>query len=319
MEKIPSQTKKFCLAGPIDPQRHYFIPKRLDWQLLNTLIENREYFVLHAPRQSGKKTAVREFMAHINAEGRYYALFINVESAQAARDNIIQALIAIVELLRIKIERTFPDHTQLIGELRCMIKEQPITLDLLFTALTRWAELTAKRVILFVDEIDSLIGDSLLSVLRQIRAGFNERPDHFPQSLCLVGLRDVRDYKVWSREHGVYVSSSSPFNIKAESLSLSNFSLEDVHNLYHQHTQATGQKFTQEAVSYAFFLTQGQPWLVNALAYQACFRDVIDRTVPITKESIERAKQSMPSNSYVFCGSTKRSCPLQCFIKHSPM
>ena len=60
-----------------------------------------------------------------------------------------------------------------------------------------------------------------------------------------------------------------------------------------QHTHETGQKFTDDAIEYAYYLTQGQPWLVNALAYQACFRDVTDRSQPITKEVIERAKETL--------------------------
>src|SRR5262249_4795367 len=88
-------------------------------------------------------------------------------------------------------------------------------------------------------------------------------------------------------------STSSPFNVKAVSLTLSNFSLEDVKNLYLQHTHGTGQIFTDEATQYAYYLTQGQPWLVNALAYQACFVDVFDRAKPITKENIEIAKEKL--------------------------
>ena len=73
----------------------------------------------------------------------------------------------------------------------------------------------------------------------------------------------------------------SPFNIKAESLGLPDFSLEQITELFGQHTKETGQVFTPEAIGYAFEQTRGQPWLLNALAYQACFRDVKDRSVAI--------------------------------------
>lgn len=89
------------------------------------------------------------------------------------------------------------------------------------------------------------------------------------------------------------ILGGSAFNIKAESLVLHNFSPEQVRYLYEQHTQETGQPFTDEAIKYAFYLTQGQPWLANALAYQACFKDITDRTQPITKEVIERAKETL--------------------------
>ncbi|MES2199117.1 MAG: hypothetical protein V4489_02995 [Chlamydiota bacterium] len=76
---------------------------------------------------------------------------------------------------------------------------------------------------------------------------------------------------------------------------LPDFSLEDIKNLYRhrQHTQETGQAFTEEAMEYAFTQTQGQPWLVNALVYQACFRDVQDRSIPITKEVLEKAREAL--------------------------
>ena len=50
-----------------------------------------------------------------------------------------------------------------------------------------------KPLVLWIDEIDELVGDTLISVLRQIRAGCANRPAAFPQSVILCGIRDVRD------------------------------------------------------------------------------------------------------------------------------
>ena len=49
---------------------------------------------------------------------------------------------------------------------------------------------------LLIDEIDALVGDSLVSVLRQLRSGYARRPGAFPQSVVLCGVRDVRDYRI---------------------------------------------------------------------------------------------------------------------------
>ena len=248
------------------------------------------YFVLHAPRQSGKTTAVNEFVGYVQENIGIKALYINVEGAQAAREHVRDALTTIVSILRNAIERNFPEDREIVSRLHGLIKEEPITLDLFGRALAFWAEHSDRPIALFIDEIDSLIGDSLISVLRQIRAGYIDRPKHFPQSICLIGLRDVRDYRIWSKEEGAYVSAASPFNIKAVSLLLSNFSEEEVRLLYQQHTEATGQQFTDAAIEHAYCLTQGQPWLVNALAQEACFVLVTDRTQPITEEIINQAK-----------------------------
>lgn len=74
---------------------------------------------------------------------------------------------------------------------------------------------------------------------------------------------------------------------------MADFTAQEVRNLYLQHTQATGQKFTTDAIDCAFVLTQGQPWLVNALAQEACFEIQTNRKKPITKEIIEQAKETL--------------------------
>lgn len=284
----------FNTAGPVNPDEHYFIPHRLDTGEIYDLIERKQYFVLHAPRQSGKTTSIKELARQINKEGKYNALYINIENAQAARENIQIALITIIEKLRNGIEEWIGDENPTLAYLDDLISQRiPFTLNALNSALSFWAKSSAKPLVLFIDEIDALIGDSLLSVLRQIRSGYTDRPKSFPQSICLIGLRDVRDYPVWSKESGSYISTSSPFNIKASSLLLPNFSLQEIIELFHQHTEETGQVFEKEAIDYAFQLTGGQPWLVNALAFEATFREVKDRQVPITKKVFEKAKEAL--------------------------
>ncbi len=104
-------------------------------------------------------------------------------------------------------------------------------------------------------------------LLRQLRAGYANRPQEFPWSLALVGLRDVRDYKV-AEGHEGRLGTASPFNIKVESLTMQNFTQDEVAELYAQHTADTGQVFLPETLAAVFRDTQGQPWLVNALARQ---------------------------------------------------
>src|SRR5205085_7532842 len=140
-----------------------------------------------------------------------------------------------------------------------------------------WAQACPRPLVLFIDEIDSLRDEALVAVLDQLRAGYGRRPEGFPWSLALVGMRDVRDYKVASGGSD-RLHTSSPFNIKVESVTMRNFTRDDVAELYQQHTDDTGQVFLPEAVDRAFYWTQGQPWLVNALARQLVEVLVPDRT-----------------------------------------
>jgi len=87
-----------------------------------------------------------------------------------------------------------------------------------------------------------------------------------------VGMRNIRDYKARVRSDRATLGSASPFNIAAESLTLENFTETEVGELYGQHTADTGQAFPPEAVARAYWWSQGQPWLVNALA-----REVVDK------------------------------------------
>jgi hypothetical protein len=156
--------------------------------------------------------------------------------------------------------------------------------------------------VVFIDEIDALEDELLLSVLHQLRDGFPHRPKSFPWSLALVGMRDVHDYKVKSAT-GTRLRTSSPFNIKARSLTMNNFTADEVTTLYQQHTTETGQVFTAEALQRAFELTQGQPWLVNALARVAVGELVTDRTQPVTIDHIEESREILIQRRETHLGS----------------
>ena len=127
-------------------------------------------------------------------------------------------------------------------------------------------------------------------MLRQLRSGYDRRPARFPQSVVLCGVRDVRDYRIRS-SGGEMVLGGSAFNIKAESLRLGDFSEAEVRDLLGQHSKETGQAIAEEALAESWDLTRGQPWLVNALAYEACFRNKAarDRNRPITLDDVREA------------------------------
>ena len=147
---------------------------------------------------------------------------------------------------------------------------------------------------LLIDEIDSLVGDTLLSVLRQLRAGYDRRPEGFPQSVVLCGVRNIRDYRIRSSS-GEVITGGSPFNIAAKSLRLGDFTEAETRALVAQHTAETGQPFTPEALDAVWEQTQGQPWLVNALCAEACFDNKAgrDRSRTITADDIFAAREEL--------------------------
>ena len=285
----------FNTAGPIKPERHYCIPplQRLDMDEVLTLVQNEKYFVLHAPRQTGKTSALLALRDLLNAEGTYRCAYINVERGQTAREDVERAMRAILGELASRARSALGDEFLTGVWSRILAEYGPD--GALAEALTRWAESDPKPVVLLIDEIDALIGDSLLAVLRQLRGGYDLRPGSFPQSVVLCGVRDVRDYRIQSTAENAIIAGGSAFNIKARSLRLGNFSRDEMLALLNQHTEETGQAFTADAQETIWTQTQGQPWLVNALAYTACFENKTgrDRSRSVDAEAIREAQEQL--------------------------
>lgn len=175
------------------------------------------------------------------------------------------------------------------------ILEQSGEFDAFQTALTLWAEHHQKPLVLLIDEVDALVGDTLISLLRQLRSGYTKRPALFPQSIILCGVRDVRDYRIHSSREKTIITGGSAFNIKAESLRLGDFSRQESEALYRCHTEETGQIFEADALNLVWELSEGQPWLVNALGYEVCFKmtENKDRSISITADMVQQAKENL--------------------------
>jgi hypothetical protein len=250
------------------------------------LVEQMGYFVVHAPRQTGKTTALRALAESLTASGRYAALLFSCEAGEAAGDDYGAAQREILQELGRRARLALPVELQ--------PPAFPTQGDgLLSAALSAWAQACPRPLVLFFDEIDALRGQSLLSVLRQLRAGFPDRPKGFPWSVALCGLRDVREYKAASSGDPNRLGSASPFNIKVKSSRLGDFSPEEVRELYDQHRRDTGQAFAEAALARAFELTAGQPWLVNALAREIVEEMRVPPPDTITTAHIEVAKERL--------------------------
>ena len=77
--------------------RHYTATlSRIDLDDVLQLIEQQKYFVLHAPRQTGKTSVLLALMALLNRGERYRCLYANIKGAQAYRGNVDAALRTVV-------------------------------------------------------------------------------------------------------------------------------------------------------------------------------------------------------------------------------
>lgn len=286
--------KFFNTAGPVIPADHYHISsfKRIDWEEIQLLIAQKRYFILHAPRQTGKTTALLEMMKALNKEGKYHVMYVNIESAQVAR-NDVEAGISTVCSAMVRAARIYLKEERLTAWLNTDGEKIGVW-DRLNALLTHWAEISDKPVVLFIDETDALIGDTLVSLLRQIRAGYSQRPEAFPQCIVLCGVRDLKDYRIHVAS-GDIITGGSAFNIKSKSLRLGNFTADEMRKLFQQHTHESGQVFGEKIFAEMWHDTHGQPWLVNALGHEMTWEDksARDRTTPITIERYQAARERL--------------------------
>ena len=264
MKTVP---KFFNTAGPIKQDIHYNVDplKRIDLDEILDLIEQQKYFILHAPRQTGKTSCLLALRDYLNEQGDYIAVYANVEAGQASRNNIEEVVKGVCQRIAAELGLVLGNESP-DDILQEVIKKSSAN-ELITRYLMKLSAELPLPLVVFIDEIDALVGDSLVSVLRQIRSGYASRPQHFPISIVLCGVRDVRDYRIVLSNQDI-ITGGSAFNIKAESLRLGNFSKEEIHQLYMQHTEATGQVFDESCFPMIWEATEGQPWLVNALGYE---------------------------------------------------
>jgi hypothetical protein len=277
----------FNTTGPCNPEDHYMLPpaERLVGAQLHRYIRDKLYWVLHAPRQTGKTTFLQSWMREINAGTEALACYVSVERCQGVAET----------------DKAMPDICKAIQEYAASfglpvpeLKTAAIN-SMLIDVLMNWSSLVApKPLIVLFDEVDVLEGDALISFLRQLRSGFAARgPGLFPVSIALVGMRDLKDY-ITAAKDGTAPNPGSPFNIKSDSAVLDNFGKEDIAKLFTQRTLETGQKITPEALDYVYDQSGGQPWIVNSLFMRATMRILDeDSRETVTVDHLTAAREQM--------------------------
>lgn len=255
----------FNIAGPCRPEIHYMIDPLPRLPGVRELIESQNFFVIHGPRQSGKTTYLYALMHRLNADGKFSALTVNIQPAAGGKDSV-HAMMMIAEAIYHKARRHLPEKEW--PDMPDLSDQEGFSRGQLQRYLNMWAEKNPKPVVLFIDEADTLPDPVFPSLLRQFIAGFEDRPHGFPHSVILTGVRDIRNYRFQKKQDRQTDLKGLPFDIKAESFFMGGFTLSETAALLDKHGKASGQVFPPEIKNEIFRLTQGQPWLVNALTRQ---------------------------------------------------
>ncbi len=179
----------FNNAGPTKPELHYHIDPltRLDWDEIQQLIREQRYFVLHAPRQTGKTSTLLAMMKALNEAGIYACAYANIEGAQAARGDETQGIPTACEALIDSIERQTGHPT--IAEWY-KIHKAGTSLSICSPDFwAYWCE-TTKPTVLLLDAVDALgrryPDFPVASGLRRLRPAPRSLPSRLSCAECVM-------------------------------------------------------------------------------------------------------------------------------------
>jgi hypothetical protein len=233
---------------------------------LGRYIYDKLYWVLHAPRQTGKTTFLQSWMREINAGGEAIACYMSLKPCKGITDDrqmlekVKEIVLECATGLNLNIEKDYPyDFTGVLFEI---------------------SNLISKPFVVLFDDVDSIERVVLARFLSYIRSQFNSR-NHikkFPASMLLSSVYNVKS-----------PNPDTPFNIVQDACLLRNFTLNEIEQLFAQHTAETGQQITQEALNYVWEQSKGQPWIVNSLFARA----TSGSAETVTIDSIREARQQM--------------------------
>ena len=172
----------FNIARWSKADKHYMLSPTSRLPNLSMVIEQESYFVVHAPRQTGKTTAMLALAQQLTASGRYTAVMVSVEVGSAFNHNSGAAELAILGTWYDTISIRLPDELQppVINQWQ---KEEPGRRIRAF--LQAWAKASTKPLVIFIDEIDSLQDDTLISVVAPTTGWFSQSSRKF-SFICRV-------------------------------------------------------------------------------------------------------------------------------------
>src|SRR5579872_5016862 len=104
--------RRFNISGMCRPGEHYMLPPLERLPSVQELIDNKAYFVLHAPRQVGKSTSLQALARALTSQGRYAAILVSMETGAPQAEDVGAAEAAILSDWRADIRDQWPAELQ---------------------------------------------------------------------------------------------------------------------------------------------------------------------------------------------------------------
>ena len=262
--------KKFNTTAVCIPSKHYMVDITDRVKKIKKLVDYGEYFTINRARQYGKTTTllalkhvlIDEYnVVSLSFDGITHANFETEKTFVKALCRMLKNDQSIYEIMPQEIRRQIDEYIDR--------KEEQAALDEMFITIQKWCSLSAKPLVLFVDEVDSATNNQVfLDFLALLRKGYIARESSDTpafQSVVLAGVTDVKHLKSKIRNEAD-AKVNSPWNIAADfniDMSLSEDGIKGMLDEYEadHHTGMDTGEIAQLIREY----TNGYPFLVSRI------------------------------------------------------
>lgn len=258
--------RKFGTHGPVNAKDNYVVSRNDELTDYINRVEKGRYIVLFAPRQTGKTTFFKNaHQTFIENEDSFFPIQLNFEEYQNRTTEVFYG--DLFEDIKEEIEYVFARQNRVPSQelftfLSNVLVYDHVSLRRFFRQLPNYLKGDSSRIypriILTIDEFDgipkSVVNDFLHSLRRIYLTDSDVRS---PYSVSIVSVKNITQLN--------YDRSISPFNVQDE-FSLSNFTEEQVQELFFQYTEEVGQSVSPDVIELLHNQTAGQPFLVNRIA-----------------------------------------------------
>ena len=284
--------RRFGTQGRVYPGRHYIVSRTEEIADFIARIEDGQYIVLFAPRQTGKTTFFRLAIDALTAaSSTYFPIQLNFEAYKNLSPPDFYD--AFYKRVRKEIEQVFQKREHVLSEaLTRFLDSAKLTNHILmmefFEEFASFldSQYGDQKVVLIIDEFDGIPQDVLSDFLHALRAIYLSDEERCPYSVGIVGVKSIEQLN--------YDRSVSPFNIQDE-FHLRNFTRQQIQELFAQYTDEVGQSFMPEVIEVLHKQTAGQPFLVNRAAQILTEELDIPKTETITMTHFTKAHAQLLS------------------------
>lgn len=262
--------KIFNTTGVCIPSKHYMVDRKECLMEIKIMIDAGQYFTINRARQYGKTTTLTALRNFLNSEYEIVSLDFQGmgEASFSTEQEFVQGFCRLIKRKK-RNGLGLPEKIEKEIDSYITRKEHLAKLNELFETFTEWCDISDKKIVLIIDEVDSAANNQVfLDFLAQLREGYISREtDKTPafHSVILAGVTDIKNLKRKLRGEEMH-KMNSPWNIASDfnvDMSLSTEGIAAMLKEYEadHHTGMDIYNVAENIYDY----TNGYPYLVSRI------------------------------------------------------